>query len=226
MPRNEDKQKFQIEVITSDITYMKETYCVAGWNPSGRHMKRLLINGRHWEDSDLKRIGKYASLLINVIPAERSRDFPHQTEDTWIDEDFKVIRTYDDPKKLAEDLRLSASPTIHKAFDSTLQENSYVPADTKCPSLGAVIVPTQNIVFFKDSGKLRIKIIDNDKTEYDLRVTCKYLRDLLDNMDKLDDFNAEMQASGTKAHVRVGLAKPYAYKDNNCYLMGNGVFFY
>jgi hypothetical protein len=44
-------------------------------------------------------------------------------------------------------------------------------------------------------------------------------------MDNLDDFNAEMQASGTKVHVRVGLAKPYAYKDNNCYLMGNGVFF-
>lgn len=30
MRQNEDDQKFQIEVITSDITYMKETYCVAG----------------------------------------------------------------------------------------------------------------------------------------------------------------------------------------------------
>lgn len=226
MAKNEDKNKFQIEVITSDITYMKEAYCVAGWNPSGRHMKRLLINGKHWEDSDLKRIGRYASLLVNVIPAESRRDFPHQTEDIWIDADFKVIRTYDDPKKLAEDLRLSASPTIQKAFNGKLQENSYVPAGTECPSLGAVIIPSQNITFFKDSGKLRIRIVDNDKTEYDLRVTCKYLRDLLDNMKNLEDFNAEMQASGSKAHVRVGLAKPYAYKDNNCYLMGNGVFFY
>ena len=92
--------------------------------------------------------------------------------------------------------------------------------------LGAIIIPSQNITFFKDSGKLRIRIVDNDKTEYDLRVTCKYLRDLLDKMKNLDDFNAEMQAPGSKAHVRVGLAKPYAYKDNNCYLMGNGVFFY
>lgn len=226
MAKNKDKNKFQIEVITSDITYMKETYCVAGWNPSGRHMKRLLINGKHWEDSDLKRIGRYASLLVNVIPAERSRDFPHQTEYTWIDDNFKIIRTYDDPKKLAEDLRPSVSPNIQKVFGGNLQENSYVPGGTKCPSLGAIIIPSQNITFFKDSGKLRIRILDSDKTEYDLRVTCKYLRDLLDKMDKLNDFNAEMQASGTKAHVRVGLAKPYAYRDNNCYLMGNGVFFY
>lgn len=168
-------------------------------------MKRLLINSKHWEDCDLKKIGRYAKLLVNVIPAERSRDFPHQTEDTWIDDDFKVLQMYDNPKKLAEDLHLSASPTIQKAFDGKLQENSYIPARTECPSLGAVIVPAQNIKFFKDSGKLRIQLIDNDKTEYDLRVTCKYLRDLLDKMDKLDDFNAEMQASGTRAHVRVGL---------------------
>lgn len=226
MVKNEDKNKFQIEVITSDITYMKEIYCVAGWNPSGRHMKRLLINGKHWEDSDLKRIGRYASLIVTVIPAESSRDFPHLTEDIWIDEDFKVIKTYDNPKKLAEDLRLSASSTIQKAFDGKLQENSYVPAGMEGPSLGAIIIPSQNITFFKDSGKLRIRIVDNDKIEYDLRVSCKYLRDLLDNIKNLDDFNAEMQDSGSKAHVRVGLAKPYAYKDNNCYLMGNGVFFY
>lgn len=55
-------------------------------------MKRLLINGKHWEDSNLKEIGKYACLLVNVSPAERNRDFPHQTEDTWISDDFKVVR--------------------------------------------------------------------------------------------------------------------------------------
>ncbi len=66
MIKNEDKNKFQIEVITADITYMKETYCVAGWNPSGRHMKRLLINGKHWQDSDLKRIGRLCRLARNV----------------------------------------------------------------------------------------------------------------------------------------------------------------
>lgn len=225
---DKNKDTFQINVITSDITYMKETYCVAGWNPSGRQMKRLLINGKHWDDNDLKRIGGYASLLVNVIPipADRQRDFPHQTEDTWIDDNFKVIKTYDDPAKLAEALKGSVFPAIQRVFKGKLKENAYVPEGTHCPSLGAIIIPSANIEFSKSSGKLRATIVDNDKAEYDLRVTCKYLRDMLDPMESLDNFNKEMRASGSKAHVRVGLAKSYAYKDNNCYLMCNGVFFY
>jgi hypothetical protein len=67
-PRNGvDDDAFQINVITSDITYMKDTYCVAGWSPNTGQMKRLMINGNHWSDDDLKKIGKYASLNVNVI---------------------------------------------------------------------------------------------------------------------------------------------------------------
>lgn len=72
---------FQINVITSDITYMKETYCVAGWSPSTRQIKRLMIGGHHWSDEDLKKLGKYASLNVTVIPKEGGRDYPHKTED-------------------------------------------------------------------------------------------------------------------------------------------------
>ena len=73
-----------------------------------------------------------------------------------------------------------------------------------------------------------MNVLDRDKKDYDLRVTCKYLRDVLDPMpDKeFEQFKTEMQQSGKMAHVRVGLAKPYVYKDSNCYLMCNGVFFY
>lgn len=44
-PRNGvDDDAFQINVITSDITYMKDTYCVAGWhereNPPARKADR------------------------------------------------------------------------------------------------------------------------------------------------------------------------------------------
>ena len=143
------KDGFQVNIVTSDITYMKETYCVAGWNPSTRQMRRLLINGKHWDDNDLKRIGRYASLLVTVIPTERYRDFPHRTEDIWISNDFRVIKTYDAPKKLAKDLKGSISPTIQRAFQGQLQDNAYIPAGTKCPSLGAIIIPSKNIEFFR-----------------------------------------------------------------------------
>lgn len=75
---------------------------------------------------------------------------------------------------------------------------------------------------------MRVNLLDNDKTEYDVRVTCKYLRDVLDPMPtkEFEEFKVDMENSDKKAHVRVGLAKPYVYKDSNCYLMCNGVFFY
>lgn len=226
--KGSDSAPFQINVITSDITYMKDTFCVAGWCPSTSQMKRLMIDGHHWMGKDLKKIGKYASLNVNVIPREGGRNFPHKTEDTCIDENFRVVRHYDDPAVLAKDLRSSVSKTIEAAFAGNLKEKSYVPFETECPSLGAVILPLKNVSFFKKEGKLRVRLLDHDASEYDLRVTCKYLRDLLDPMpDKeFEKFSHEMKGGRQKAHVRVGLAKPYVYKDSNCYLMCNGVFFY
>ncbi|MCB9982150.1 MAG: hypothetical protein H6937_13475 [Burkholderiales bacterium] len=226
--RGSDHDPYQINVITSDITYMKDTFCVAGWCPSTSQMKRLMINSNHWSDKDLKKIGKYASLNVNVIPKEGGRNYPHKTEDTCIDKNFRIVRHYDDPAVLAKDLRPSASRTIDTAFDGNIKKKSYVPFETKCSSLGAVILPAENVNFFKKEGKLRVNLLDQDASEYDLRVTCKYLRDLLDPMSakEFEGFNAEMQSSRQKAHVRVGLAKPYVYKDSNCYLMCNGVFFY
>lgn len=223
-----DDDTFLINVITSDITYMKDTFCVAGWCPEASQMKRLMIDGHHWDNKDLKKVGKYSVLNVRVLPKEGGRNYPHKTEDTWIDQDFKVVRQYDDPAKLAKDLKRSTSKTIDAAFQGNLKERSYVPFKTECPSLGGVILPAANVQFFKKDGKLRVNLMDSDGAEYDLRVTCKYLRDVLDAMpDKeFQAFVEEMKGGTQTAHVRVGLAKPYVYKDSNCYLMCNGVFFY
>ena len=142
-----DDDAFQINVITSDITYMKDTYCVAGWSPNTGQMKRLMINGNHWSDDDLKKIGKYASLNVNVIPKEGGRNYPHKTEDTNIDENFKVVCHYEKPEVLAKDLHPAISKTIQDAFQGNLKKKSYVKFQTKCPSLGGVILPAKNVIF-------------------------------------------------------------------------------
>ena len=144
-----DDDAYQTNVITSDITYMKDTYCVAGWSPSTGQMKRLMINGNHWSDKDLKKVGKYASLNVNVIPKESGRNYPHKTEDTNIDENFKVVRHYEKPEALIKDLRPATSKTIQDAFGGNIKKNSYVKFQTKCPSLGGVIMPAKNVQFLK-----------------------------------------------------------------------------
>lgn len=226
MAQNHKTAVFQIKVITSDITYMKENYCVAGWNPSARRMVRLLINGKHWTDDDLKRLGGYAEILVTVIPAEKLRDFPHQTEDTWIDDNFQIIKAYTDLGKLAEALKDSVSSTIAGAFHNKIKNDERVLAGTQCPSLGAVVLPAKSLIFYKEDGKLRVKITDSDSKVYDLRVTCKYLRDALDTMEDLDGFNQELEQGADKAHVRVGLAKSFYLQEGDCYLMCNGVFLF
>lgn len=67
------------------------------------------------------------------------------------------------------------------------------------------------------------KKIGGDK--YDLRVTCRYLRDVLDKMNGLKKLNEQLKEM-TFAHVRVGLAKPYYKQNNHCFLMCNGIFLY
>lgn len=219
---------FKINVITSDITYMKDTFCVAGYCPYSSQMKRLMINGRHWTEADLKKIGRYASINVNVIPKEGGRSYPHKTEDMWINDNIEVVRNYDDPNILAKHLSRSTSKTIDSIFGGNIKDKSYVKFGTKCASLGGIVLPAKSIQFFRREGKLRVNILDSDHLKYDLRVTCKYLRDLFDSMstDEFEKFAAGLNNSGKKSHIRVGLAKPYVYKDNNCYLMCNGVFFY
>ena len=103
----------------------------------------------------------------------------------------------------------SLSKNIATIFNWHLKENSYVLPGTKCASLGAVKVPAQNLEFYKDDEtKLRVKILDNDGKKYDLRVTCRYLRDVLDKTNSLRQLNEQLREM-TFAHVRVGLAKPY-----------------
>lgn len=107
-----------------------------------------------------------------------------------------------------------------------MKENTFVLPKTKCPSLGGIKVPAQNLEFYKDSeNKLRIRILDNDGQKYDLRVTCRYLRDVLDKMNGLKKLNDELKRVSF-AHVRVGLAKPYYKQENHCFLMCNGVFLF
>ena len=220
-------QKYTTNVIISDVTYMKdEKYCVAGWEPTARKMRRLMPEGHHWHGDNLNKIKQYSYITVKGWFPANGRDYPHKSEDMAIDLDtLKILSTYDTSKKLANDLEGSIHRNVKSIFRGNLKENTYVPAKSKCPSLGAVVIPSFNLEFFRDNGKLRVSFKDNDDDQYDLRVTCKYLRDVLDKEKSLKGLNLAIKDYG-RAHIRVGLAKPFAQQDNNCFLMCNGVFLF
>ena len=218
----------KLNIIISDFTYMKENYCIAGWSPAEQRMRRLMIDGHHWSEEEANKVEGHSCIQIETIPIppNEGRNYPHKTEDTWITNDIKVLYHFTSPAELAYGLEDSLSRNIKSIFNGHLKENTFVLPKIKCPSLGAIKVPAQNLEFYKDSeNKLRVRILDNDGQKYDLRVTCRYLRDVLDKMNGLKKLNNELKRVSF-AHVRVGLAKPYYKQENHCFLMCNGVFLF
>lgn len=210
-------------IIISDITCMKEKFCVAGWDTYERKMKRLLINRGYW---DIEQIPKYSSIIVNSEPLKEPRDYPHRTEDINIEYDsIEVIDVFEPGKKLADTLKESVSKDIQSIFNHKVKENSFVPKNTKCASLGAILIPADQIVFHIESGKLRARVMDYSKKEYSLKVSCKYVRDIFEKTENVDLLNQAISESKF-AHLRIGLARPFLMQENHCYLMLNGIFLY
>lgn len=114
---------------------------------------------------------------------------------------------------------------IQGIFHHHVKENTYVPQKTKCPSLGAILIPAYNIEFFTKDGKLRARITDYSKQTYELKVSCKYLRDIFEKDKDVTSLNNAVTAS-QYAHCRIGLARKFLMQENHCYLMLNGLFLY
>jgi hypothetical protein len=69
-------------IIISDITNMKDKFCIAGWDTYERRMKRLMIDGKYWEENQ---IPEYYSIIVNNEPFKEPRNYPHRTENVNID---------------------------------------------------------------------------------------------------------------------------------------------
>ena len=211
-------------MVISDITCMKEKFCIAGFDTYEKRMKRLMIDGGYWNADQIP--PSYCEILVDNEEFKEPRDYPHRTEDVNIDFDsIDVLQEFEPGKDLANVLRDSVSKDIQGIFHHHVKENAYVPQKTKCPSLGAILIPAHNIEFFTEDGKLRARITDYSKQTYELKVSCKYLRDIFEKGKDVENLNNAVAAS-KYAHCRIGLARKFLMQENHCYLMLNGLFLY
>jgi len=223
-------QRIKMNIIITDITYMKEKFCVAGYNYMNKKVIRLMPNGSHWEEKELKKIDGFC--LVNVegkYPSpSQGRQYPHRTEDFHIDLDtLEIIKSFESMKELREEIKESSSLSIQGIFKNNVKRAKYVPAKTKCKSLGAVELPVSNLEFIKENGKLRLHIKDSDNKEYNVKVSSKMIRDFyFKNGEDLEKLNEHVFIFGENAHVRIGLARAFSMQNNHCYLMCNGIFIY
>ena len=126
-------------------------------------------------------------------------------------------------RDIALNLKASVSPGIREIFKNKVKESSYVPRHTRCPPLGAIEVPVDNVQFITKNGKLRANILDNDGKKYCLRVSCKYIRGVFKRDKDVRELNTAL-AGGGRVHLRIGLARPFLIQENHCHIMLNGLF--
>jgi hypothetical protein len=206
---------------------MKDKFCVAGWDVDEGRMKRLLINGGYWDATNLTSIGTWYSLImVNTGLLDKPRDYPQRTDDVNIDIDsISHQKSFPSGQAVAAALSGSVSVSIMGIFSNEVVENSYVPQHTICSSLGAIEIPVSNVTFVVENSKLRAKVSDNDKREYILPVSCKYIRDAFAHDKSVDGLNS-IFTDEYVAHLRIGLARPFSMQENHCYIMLNGLFLY
>jgi hypothetical protein len=133
-------------------------------------------------------------------------------------------KSFPSGQAVAAALSGSVSVSIMSIFSNEVVENSYMPQHTICSSLGAIEIPVSNVTFVIENSKLRAKVSDNDKREYLLPVSCKYIRDTFFARDKnVDELNS-IFTDEYVAHLRIWLTRPFSIQENHCYIMLNGFF--
>ena len=217
-----------MQIIVSDVTYMRNEICVAGWCPDERRMIRPLADvGKHWPTAlaGPELFGMGNVLEMTPVGISNSRGLPHSREDLIVKGRPQVVNTVAEDE-IAAALSDSESPSVHDLFEGNLREDRFVMGGADCPSLGAVHVACRTIRFYEDEWegrkKLRCSFRDADAAGFRLPVTSVPLHDIW-REGGTDALN-ELASDQDSAHVRIGLAHPMG--DGRAFAMVNNMSFY
>ena len=220
-----------MELLITDLTEMgPDTFCVAGWDLNEKKMVRPLRGGHHWPTATIEKKGIKPGRAIScdIAKAQVAGSYPHQTEDTSVDEEsIKIV----DPPALEwlGPEAPGAATTLQAAFEGHVQHNRiwqgarkgvYVPDGTRTRSLYGLKIPRTALSFTVD-GKLRAILQDEDG-RYDLPVVSHTLLEQY-RSKRIEEMNAMLPPAGD-VHVRVGLARAWEERPGECFVMVNGIF--
>jgi len=231
------------EVIVTDVTCYGSLYCVAGWDRLTGQMIRpeppganaadeasRFWNSGHAGPGKTFAVGNVVSLIAtDALP---NFLFPHATEDRIVDmgTPMKVLQTLD-AQCMAAAVAAGVSGSLNLAFDGALvraaSRKAYVPTGNIGPSLGAIEIPSADIIFFEhrwgdEKPKLRARVTSAGQI-FDLSVPAEAARARWRSAG-LAGLRADVQASN-RVHIRVGLSRPMPSKPKECYSQVNGVVF-
>lgn len=221
-----------MRLLITEVTDMSAgNFCVAGWDAQQGTMIRPLPNGGNWTTALLARYDLQPGIEMDFVPAGRRHNgtFPHSTEDTVVDMHQisvagRPVVDWFGPNSPAR------AATVQEAFEGNVKNSSefrgrlqsiIVPPGTNCRSLWGIEISQRNIELITEFDKLKA-VIDDGEEQYVLSVSGHALKEVY-------------QAGGVNAatatlpdvdrlHVRLGLARAFPAKPNECFLMVNGIY--
>jgi hypothetical protein len=129
----------------------------------------------------------------------------------------------------------TADHAVFAIFDGNLFDRKYVDEQTKCRSLGAVMVTVAGVRPHVNSyGKLRVTFTDAAGSAYDLPVTDMEAQQIFVQQDAAaaaEHIRAKLarRPRNEQVMLRLGLARAYSGPQNwqpmRCYLQCNGLLF-
>jgi hypothetical protein len=132
--------------------------------------------------------------------------------------------------EVAKAVTVGLSTSLKEAFGGALvraaSSKAYVPAGHNGPSLGAIEITPDQLSFYEDNAnsksKLRALITDGG-IKYDLSIPADAARTRW-KTGGLTALRVDLQAA-SRVHVRVGLARPFSARPDECYAQVNGLYF-
>lgn len=228
------------KVLVTDVTTYGALYCVAGWDLNRKAMVRPEPPGanaasevsRFW-DSQWAGPGKFFG-VGNVVefeanPPPADFPFPHATEDRLF---VKAIGQV--PLRTLSAAQIAATVGVSIGLNAVFggglvraaSGKAYVGKDFKGPSLGSLTVAPEKLSLHENrfdaaNPKLRAWLREGF-LRYDLPVTADAARTRWLGAG-LEALKADIAAS-KEIHVRLGLARPFPQRPDECYAQINGLY--
>lgn len=229
-------------IITTEVTAFSDKYCVAGWSPERGAMVRPeppgtiagSVGARFWPpdyvgDGRVFDVG--SRVTFEAEGAAADFPYPHATEDVVLLPDSAISSV----KRMtlqatAAAVAGSVSATIQDAFDGGLHVTNsgllYVPSGFVGRSLGAIEIDG-GVTFWEKTftgkaKKLRARV-ELGGTSYDIPVTS----DAWNVAWRTQGLDAVQGKADTAArtHIRLGLARPFSARPDECFVQMNDLYF-
>ncbi|EZP73662.1 hypothetical protein BV96_01105 [Sphingomonas paucimobilis] len=208
----------------------KGLVCVAGIDvASGTMVRPLMSDGSNWEESRWVDGGylQVGNLVSFEAAAQTQSAYPHASED------FRAS-TVEVKANLSRD-RVhaacieTADAAVEAIFDGNLVDGKYVAENSRCRSLGCIIVPARKLRTSAAYGKIQVSFRDDAGEWHNFPVTELEARKAASVED-----GAALLAKRLAAHpyghaaLRLGLARGWVgsqqeYDPKRCYLQLNGL---